>query len=375
MNLKPFIVSLLVCISQKALIADDPLYYPSKQTLHFSRTSPHADAGTADYPQPDWKPVPHRPAVRTEPFPDVPAAIRPKLFDQISDLIDRYYFPEDGIHLKPSRFLGPSLEELFSNLDSGSKLVTPEMDKTLRSSDTAAGMEKPADLQMYLPGDSGIAYLHASRFGSETTMEIVDALNQMVQKQLLLLVIDLRDCDGGSFYNVLDAASAFLPKDAELGGVLNFASRGFKTLSDGHCDFPVVILVNSKTSEGAEFFAAALQHNKRATVAGTTTAGKAALRSLIPLQGGYFLLLTTGYLVGPDGYPIENTGIQPDVFIDDVSSSSYAFSQAPSKTKYLAAENLSNDSMLQRTFEYAQWLLKHPKETPTVPGSYFHPES
>jgi hypothetical protein len=66
--------------------------------------------------------------------------------------------------------------------------------------------------------------------------------------------------------------------------------------------WPIAVLVDHETAEYAEWIAAALKENKRATIVGTTTAGLGVSRSTVPLgEGGRTVNLVTGLLERPDG--------------------------------------------------------------------------
>ncbi len=63
--------------------------------------------------------------------------------------------------------------------------------------------------------------------------------------------------------------------------------------------------------------AGALQDRHRAVVLGTTTFGKASVQTIIPLDDGSGLRLTTALYYTPSGRSIQATGIVPDVIVKD----------------------------------------------------------
>ena len=62
---------------------------------------------------------------------------------------------------------------------------------------------------------------------------------------------------------------------------------------DGALTVPVAILADNGTSGAAEVFAAALSGNKRATVVGERSQGRAGRQKVVTLPDGTGLLLTT----------------------------------------------------------------------------------
>ena len=74
---------------------------------------------------------------------------------------------------------------------------------------------------------------------------------------------------------------------------------------DGAITLPVTVLVTTGTSGAAELFAAALDGNKRATLVGERTLGRAAIQKLVRLPEGRGLWLTYARYVGPNGEAIQ----------------------------------------------------------------------
>jgi carboxyl-terminal processing protease len=78
---------------------------------------------------------------------------------------------------------------------------------------------------------------------------------------------------------------------------------------------PIVVLVNEGTASAAEIVAGALQDNGRALVVGTQTFGKASVQTIIALEDGSALKLTTGRYYTPNGRSIQAEGIRPDIVV------------------------------------------------------------
>ncbi|NLB35343.1 MAG: hypothetical protein GX817_05975, partial [Elusimicrobia bacterium] len=78
-------------------------------------------------------------------------------------------------------------------------------------------------------------------------------------------------------------------------------------------EIPLVILVNRGSASASEIVAGAVKDHKRGIILGETTFGKASVQSVIDLEGGNSLRLTTAKYYTPEGVSIHDKGIEPDI--------------------------------------------------------------
>jgi carboxyl-terminal processing protease len=145
------------------------------------------------------------------------------------------------------------------------------------------------------------------------------------------VVIDLRGIADGAPDEGIAAARHFV----KTGVLTTLAGRGADrtetsaAAGDGAVTIPVALLVSNGTANAAEIFAAALQGNRRAELIGETTTGLAAVQRLVKLPENRGLWMTYAKYLAPDGTPIHERGLRPDVFVEPPA---VAFGDTPPAT-------------------------------------------
>ncbi|MDP1125233.1 S41 family peptidase, partial [Klebsiella pneumoniae] len=72
------------------------------------------------------------------------------------------------------------------------------------------------------------------------------------------------------------------------------------------------------SASASEIVAGALQDHKRAIILGTPTFGKGSVQTIVPLNNGTAVKLTTARYYTPNGRSIQAEGIVPDIELEDV---------------------------------------------------------
>ncbi len=129
------------------------------------------------------------------------------------------------------------------------------------------------------------------------------------------LVLDLRDNPGGYLTQAVDIASLFINSGIIVQVQTNEGTPTTKNASGTapFKDMPLVVVVNRYTSAAAEVLAAALQDNQRADVVGETSVGKGSVQVVRELSFGGAVRYTAAYYLTPQGNPIDNVGVVPQV--------------------------------------------------------------
>jgi carboxyl-terminal processing protease len=155
----------------------------------------------------------------------------------------------------------------------------------------------------------GVGYIDMTRgFNYSTTEELQDALDQLHARGMNSLVLDLRNNPGGFLDQAIHVAEVFLPS-----GQLILTQKGRNGLRDNTYrsgnnaadPVPLVILINQFTASASEIVAGAMQDHDRALIVGETSFGKGLVQSIIPLDFGAGLTLTSAKYYTPSGRLIQ----------------------------------------------------------------------
>jgi carboxyl-terminal processing protease len=166
----------------------------------------------------------------------------------------------------------------------------------------------------------GLGYLQVTQFSERTGREFRTALAGLEKQGLRGLVIDLRNNPGGLLDAAIDVCNEFF-EEGEL--IVYTQGRLPESRENFHADnghvrrtYPVAILVNGGTASAAEIVSGAMKDTKRAVIVGEKTFGKGSVQSIIELQNGEGLRLTTARYYTPSGVTIHEKGIQPHVEVE-----------------------------------------------------------
>jgi carboxyl-terminal processing protease len=166
-------------------------------------------------------------------------------------------------------------------------------------------------------GENKVGYVRLVQFGEKTSEDLETALRRLKKQGLQGLVLDLRWNPGGLLDQAVDVCSKFLPKGQLVvtteGRNPNQDSRRHANGHDELNGLPIVVLVNLGSASASEIVAACLQDLHRAVILGEKTFGKGSVQSILPLQDGSALRLTTAKYYTPSHKVIHEEGITPDI--------------------------------------------------------------
>lgn len=166
-------------------------------------------------------------------------------------------------------------------------------------------------------GEDRIGYVRLTQFGERTAGELETAIQRLEAQGMVGLVVDLRNNPGGLLDQAAKVCSLFLPPKTLVvttEGRDPSERREFRVPTRGsHYEFPLAVLVNEGSASASEIVAGCMQDLKRAVVVGERTFGKGSVQSVIEIQDGAALRLTTAKYYTPSHEVIHEQGITPDI--------------------------------------------------------------
>ncbi|HEX8721009.1 MAG TPA: S41 family peptidase, partial [Pyrinomonadaceae bacterium] len=156
----------------------------------------------------------------------------------------------------------------------------------------------------------GVGYIDMTRgFNYTTADEFVAALDYLRSHGMTGLIVDLRGNGGGILDQAKIVAEQFLQSGQVILTQKGRGTRGMQRelVSDNRNPDPtaLVVLVNRGTASASEIVAGAWQDHDRALIVGETTFGKGLVQSIMPLEYGTALTLTTSKYYTPSGRLIQ----------------------------------------------------------------------
>lgn len=162
-----------------------------------------------------------------------------------------------------------------------------------------------------------IGYIRLREFSAHAAEQMERAIRKLNASNVDGFVLDLRDNPGGLLNASIEIARMWLDKGAIVrtedrkGG-----SELTKANSRALTNRPLVVLVNGNSASASEILTGALKDNKRATVVGSKTFGKALVQSVHELADGSGVAITIAHYYTPKGTDINRKGITPDIEMD-----------------------------------------------------------
>ena len=167
-----------------------------------------------------------------------------------------------------------------------------------------------------------IGYVKINNFQGNTYKDLRKALNELHQKEMKGLILDLRDNPGGLFDRAVRVTDTFLSS----GPIVTTSSQDpnqreekFARQNGTEPNYPMVVLINGASASASEIVAGALKNHDRALIIGENSFGKGSVQMLYNFQDGSALKLTVAQYLTPGDLSIQGVGIVPDISISPMT--------------------------------------------------------
>jgi carboxyl-terminal processing protease len=157
--------------------------------------------------------------------------------------------------------------------------------------------------------DDRTGYIKINRFAATTHDEFLTAANELNQKGMERLVLDLRNNPGGYLSQAIAISEEFFPENTLLVSTESkhqrFNSKVYSRRDGLLKDLPIITLVNEGSASASEIVSGAIQDHDRGLVVGRRTFGKGLVQQQYELVDDSNIRVTISRYLTPSGRLIQ----------------------------------------------------------------------
>ena len=165
-----------------------------------------------------------------------------------------------------------------------------------------------------------IGYARISEFTQPTARDLATALDKLEAEGMQAFVLDVRNNPGGLLDTAVAVCGEFLPE-----GTVVVTQEGRNTSEDSPPyrtpkrngrparKYPMAVLINNGSASASEIVAGVMQDLGRAIIVGTTSFGKGSVQTILPMNNGAAMRLTTAKYYTPSHRTIHEHGVTPNI--------------------------------------------------------------
>jgi carboxyl-terminal processing protease len=130
-------------------------------------------------------------------------------------------------------------------------------------------------------------------------------------------VLDLRSNPGGLLDVAVEIGSRLIPS----GDIVLIQKNGrldplqVDVSKQNHKFYPMAVLINGMSASASEILSGAIRDHKRGTIIGTDSYGKGLVQTIINLEDGSAVSITTARYLTPNHRDVNKEKIHPDIVI------------------------------------------------------------
>ncbi|MBU1108301.1 MAG: S41 family peptidase [Candidatus Riflebacteria bacterium] len=165
--------------------------------------------------------------------------------------------------------------------------------------------------------EPNIGYIRLTQFIQTSSEDLEKALIDLEKNGAQSIILDLRNNPGGLLTSAVEVGRKFIPK----GDIVSIKGRDgeentYSSFFKYHPLLPLIVLINEGSASASEIVAGAVKDNKRGLLVGRKSYGKGSVQTVISLNDGSAMAMTTALYYTPSGINIHKTGIEPDINVE-----------------------------------------------------------
>ena len=168
--------------------------------------------------------------------------------------------------------------------------------------------------------DNKIGYIALRQFNEKSDDQMDIALGKLEDEGMRGLVLDLRGNPGGLLDVAVDIGSRFV----DSGNIVKIRNKGgmetplsVENRKHNHKRYPLAVLIDGSSASASEILAGAIQDHKAGTLVGTESFGKGLVQTIINLEDGSAVAITTAKYLTPNGHEVTpKAKIHPDIKVE-----------------------------------------------------------
>lgn len=165
-----------------------------------------------------------------------------------------------------------------------------------------------------------IGYIALRQFNEKSDQQVYDALNQLDGQGAKAYILDLRGNPGGLLDAAISVGSRFI-RDGDIVVIQNKGGHRSAVPVDpskhNTAFRPLAVLIDHNSASASEIVSGAIQDHKAGTLIGNDSFGKGLVQTIIDLDDGSAVVITTAKYLTPNGHEVTPTQkIKPDITVD-----------------------------------------------------------
>ena len=165
--------------------------------------------------------------------------------------------------------------------------------------------------------DNKYGYIRILEFENNIYNQFKEEYTELIEnKKVKGLIIDVRNNPGGIVSETVKIADLLCGEGKIVETIYRDGTKKVYMSDEKEASVPIVVLVNENSASSAEILAGAIKDLKQGTLVGKKTFGKGIVQSIVPLDEGGAVSVTTAKYYTASGVEIHGNGITPNVEVD-----------------------------------------------------------